>query len=158
MQKRENNRDTGKFKYFAFISYNHEDKKAAKTLQNKLQKFSLPIKIQQEKDYPKYVSPIFRDDTDTKAGDLPPHLKKGLSESKYLIVICSPSSANSKWVQQEIEYFISLGRGKNILPFIIEGVPNANNCEIDKECFPKPLKTGNPFGLEPLAADITKRL
>ena len=55
-----------------------------------------------------------------------------------LIVLCSPSSAQSAWVKEEIRYFHSLGRQDSIYLFIIKGTPNSG--DPDSECFPPVLK------------------
>lgn len=121
------------FKYLAFISYNSKDYKWGKKLQNKLEHYKLPSTLCHEHGLEKYpVKPVFFAPTDIQPGDLTEELKKRLQNSKHLIVICSPSSAKSKWVSQEIEYFYKLGRSKNIHLFIISGTPDynskTNNC------------------------------
>ena len=70
-----------------------------------------------------------------------------LDESKYLIVICSPNSAQSKYVGEEIAYFRSKGREREIIPFIIDGIPHSK----DRECFHAQLTLG---GLELLGIDV----
>jgi hypothetical protein len=86
---------------------------------------------------PKYIRPVFRDKTDLTSGVLSEQLHNELEQSKFLIVICSPSCANSSWVNKEVATFIEEGRTEFIIPFIVEGVPHANNPE--KECFPEKL-------------------
>lgn len=110
-------------KYVAFISYNQKDKKWAKWLQYKLEHYRLPSNINEHKDLPKYLRPIFKDTTELIPGNLPKQIQEALYNSKYLIIICSPNSAQSVWVNKEIQYFIELGRIDNIIPFIIKGTP-----------------------------------
>lgn len=74
---------------------------------------------------PRKIFPIFRDKTDLSSGVLWEQLKYQPEESEYLIVICSPRSARAEWVGQEITYFQELGRGKNIIPLIVDGEPHA---------------------------------
>lgn len=127
------------FKYFAFISYNSKDYKWGKKLQNKLEHFKLPSTLCQEHGLQQHpIKPVFFAPSDIQPGDLSQELQKRLKESKHLIVICSPSSAKSKWVSQEINYFYNLGRVENIHLFIIKGSPNFDdetNC-----CFNPILK------------------
>lgn len=124
--------------YYAFISYNHADKKEARDLQRWLEYYKLPNKVRKDNpDLPQYVRPLFRDETHLDIGELTPQICGGLEQSQFLIVICSPRSANSKWVNKEIEYFISLGRQDKILPYIIEGIPHAKNPI--EECYPPAL-------------------
>ena len=66
-------------------------------------------------------------------------IKRGLDNSKYLIVICSPRAAFSQWVCKEVQEFIDSGRANDIIPFIIEGNPNSS--DHSKECFPESLRT-----------------
>ncbi|MCH5234097.1 MAG: toll/interleukin-1 receptor domain-containing protein [Muribaculaceae bacterium] len=127
------------FKFIAFISYNHEDIKWAKWLQKKLESYKIPTELKKENStLPKKISPIFRDQSDLSGGTLKEEIEKALSESKFLIVICSPRASKSPWVSKEAQYFIDHGREKFIIPFIIDGSPNAVNP--DEECFPKALR------------------
>lgn len=124
--------------YYAFISYKREDKKEAKSLQHRLEYYKLPnILRQANPDLPEYVRPIFRDMTDLEVGELSKQIHEALEQSHYLIVVCSPRAVQSKWVNDEIEYFISLGKKDKIIPYIIEGIPHAKNP--DEECYPPAL-------------------
>ena len=124
--------------YYAFISYKREDKKEAKRLQHALEYYRLPNHLRQENpDLPEYVRPVFRDMTDLEVGELSLQIHEGLEQSHFLIVVSSPRAAASKWVNDEVEYFISLGKQDKIIPYIIEGVPHASNP--DEECYPPAL-------------------
>lgn len=125
------------FKYYAFISYNHRDIKVAKWLHKRLEAYKLPTKIYNEIEASRYLRPIFRDQEDLNTGVLSDELEKHLKSSKYLIVICSPNSANSQWVSDEVAAFIEWGRLEYIIPFIVDGTPNNGN---EKECFPLSLR------------------
>lgn len=130
------------YKYNAFISYNREDKKWAELLQRNLDSYKIPQAIKSIfPDVPVTVSPVFRDVTDLDSGLLSEVIEDALSASKYLIVICSPSSSRSIWVNREIEYFVSLGRIEYIIPFIIYGEPNSENPSL--ECLPPALRNLN---------------
>lgn len=72
-------------------------------------------------------------------------LHEELERSKYLIVICSPNSANSGWVDREIMHFTRLGRNDRIIPFIVSGTPNA--VRPDEECFTPSLRSGRILGI-----------
>jgi hypothetical protein len=121
--------------YYAFISYRREDEKWAKWLAHKLETYLLPTTLN-GKELPKNMRPIFRDVDELSAGNLPEQIYHALSISKNLIVICSPRSAHSEWVNKEIQDFITIKGGKadNIYPFIIEGTPFAKDSQ--NECFP----------------------
>lgn len=123
--------------YFAFISYKREDEKWAKWLQHKLEHYKLPSNLNGRTDLPKEIRPIFRDQSELAAGVLADEINKALTNSKYLIVICSPRAAQSVWVGKEVQTFIDLGRTDKIIPFIIGGTAHAQNPE--EECFPLAL-------------------
>lgn len=122
---------------YAFISYSHCDAKIAKWLHRKLESYKLPIEIHNEFENSKYLRPIFRDKDDLNTGVLGDELRKHLESSKYLIVICSPNSAKSEWVSNEVKAFVEWGRWEYIIPFIIRGKPNSGDAN---ECFPKSLR------------------
>lgn len=124
--------------YYAFISYKREDKKEAKRLQHQLEYYRLPNQLRKDNpDLPEYVRPVFRDMTDLEVGELSTLIHEALEQSHYLIVVCSPRAAKSKWVNDEVEYFISLGKQDKIIPYIIEGVPHAE--DPSEECYPPAL-------------------
>lgn len=140
------------FNYYAFISYKREDKKWAKWLQHKLEYYKLPVTLKkQNPTLPNKIRPIFRDSTDLEPGFLTEKIKDALNASKFLIVICSPNAAKSTWVNKEVEIFIESGRTDKIIPFIIDGTPNA--MEPEKECFPPYLRKTST-GTDILGADI----
>lgn len=123
--------------YFAFISYKREDEKWAKWLQHKLEHYKLPSNLNGRTDLPKEIRPIFRDQSELASGVLADEINKALTNSKYLIVICSPRAAQSQWVGKEVQTFIDLGRTDKIIPFVIGGTVRAQNPE--DECFPLAL-------------------
>ena len=144
-----------KFDYFAFISYSHKDQKIAKRLKKRLQGYNLPSKLQ--KSYPalpKNLKPIFFDESNLVAlgGSLQESLQKNLDNSNYLIVICSPNSAKSEYVNDEVKHFIEIGRKSHIVPLIIEGVPYSGG---ETECFPSALRN-LPREEQLLGVDMTK--
>ncbi len=127
------------YKYFAFISYKREDEKWAQWLQCKLENYKLPTTARQNNpSLPDKVRPIFRDTTDLSGGVLERAINNALSDSRFLIVICSPRAAKSQWVCKEVQTFIDSGREENIIPFIIEGQPYSH--DISTECYPAALK------------------
>lgn len=137
-------------KYTAFISYNSKDNCKARWLQTRLESYSLPSVIANEKgevlrSYDKNPKRfrIFRYVTDLVAQNLDDGLRRELDQSKYLIVICSPNSANAPWVRKEVKHFIDTGRKKQIIPFVIKGVPYSGG---NDECFTPELKEAFPGG------------
>ncbi len=65
-------------------------------------------------------------------------LRQNLHASRFLIVICSPSSAASSWVNEEVQYFVSQGHIDKIITFIVDGEPKSDDPAL--ECFPYPRK------------------
>lgn len=123
--------------YFAFISYQREDEKWAVWLQHKLEHYKLPSNLNGRTDLPKEIRPIFRDKSELAGGVLADEIQSALEVSKYLIVICSPRAAQSRWVGKEVQSFIDMGRTDKIIPFIIGGKAHAQNPE--DESFPSAL-------------------
>lgn len=159
-----------KYTNIAFISYKREDEAWAKWLQKKLEHYKLPTEIRKNNpnlEFSEHPRHVFKDTTDLSGGVLAEEIKKGLDTSKYLIVICSPRAAKSKWVCKEVQGFIESGREKYIIPFIIEGEPHAKNKE--NECFPSTLKSLagerellgvsiNEYGREAAAVKVAARM
>ena len=135
--------------YFAFISYKSEDVEWATWLQHELEHYHLPASFNGRTDVPQKLHPVFRDIDELSAGNLPEQIKQALTNSQNLIVICSPQSAKSPWVNQEVETFISLGRTDHIFPFIVEG--NSSS-----EFFP-PALLNLPKDEERLGGDVSKK-
>jgi tetratricopeptide (TPR) repeat protein len=152
--------------YQAFISYSHSDIKAARWLHNALERYRLPKKLVGSQTVlgpvPKRLTPIFRDQDELPAsGNLGAELQGALEHSLFLIVICSPASAQSKWVNEEIRQFKSIHGTEKVLALIVDGVPHAKPDTNEKECFPEALKfdvapDGELTDLpsEPIAADL----
>lgn len=116
------------FKYFAFISYSSKDTEWGKRLQKKLERYKMPATLCIERGWERRpINPVFFAPTDILPGGLTEELQERLRASRHLIVICSPNSAQSDWVGEEIKYFHSLGRTKNIHFFIIKGTPHSGD-------------------------------
>ncbi|MBR5019605.1 MAG: TIR domain-containing protein [Bacteroidales bacterium] len=107
---------------YVFISYNHKDVKWAKWLQRKLEWYRLPTEAHNELSDSRYIRPVFRDRDTLTSGILNDSLRAHLEASRYLVVICSPNSADSAWVNDEIKAFIEMGRLEQIVPFVVEGI------------------------------------
>jgi hypothetical protein len=154
------------WRYWAFISYSHSDEAFATWLHHKLETYTVPRALVGRPHplggVPRRLKPIFRDRDDLPgSSDLGSKIRGALEASRYLIVICSPKSAKSKYVDEEIRYFKSLGRSRRVLAIILEGKPNAGpNGRAQDECFAPSLTsemddTGKLTGrrADPLAAD-----
>ena len=153
--------------YRAFISYSHRDAAWASWLHRSLERYRPPKSLVGTKtvqgEVPKRLAPIFKDrDELPSATDLGELINAALSGSAAQIIICSPNSARSKWVNEEILAFKRLGREDRILCVIVGGEPNASDLpgREAEECFPPALRfrlgsDGNLSSVrtEPIAAD-----
>jgi len=150
------------FKYSAFISYSHSDQEIVRWLHRALEGYRLPKNLAGTETtdgvIPKKLKPFFRDRDDLSAStSLRNSVSKALSQSEFLIVICSPEAAKSEWVNKEILEFKKLREENNILCLIVGGTPNASRKDNDpqrQECFPPALrKLAGKKTFEPIAAD-----
>ena len=137
------------YKYFAFISFQSADAKDAVRLQHAIESYRLPAVLCKESNVPRRIKPLYCYLNDMHAGEeLMQELKSRMEQSRYLIVVCSPRSAKSVYVNSGIDYFISLGRRDSIIPVIVDGVPYSSNSET--ECFPEALRHHFPKDSDPL--------
>jgi tetratricopeptide (TPR) repeat protein len=148
-------------KYRAFISYSHADTNWAKWLHGALEGFTIDKDLvgrdTPSGTIPKTLRPIFRDREDFTAGHSLRELTlAALDSSNALIVICSPASAKSHYVNEEIRLFKWGHHKRPIVPLIVDGKPGDQAVE----CFPPALRfkidgegriTNEP--MEVLAAD-----
>lgn len=160
------------FRYKAFLSYSHRDKQWGAWLHKALENYRVPRRLVGtagcEGPVPEKLFPVFRDrDELSSSPDLNDEIRIALEQSDCLVVICSPNSANSHWVNEEILTFKRLGRQDRILALIVDGEPDC----ADKpggdpgfECFPPGLKYRlGPKGelsavrAEPIAADARRQ-
>ena len=133
-------------RFAAFISYKHAelDQWWANWLHRKLETYRVPKGITPPQVGTRRIGRVFRDNEELAASsDLSTAIKDALNKSEHLIVICSPAAASSKYVNQEIREFASLGRQDKVLALLVEGEP--------EDSFPPALKE---FAGEPLAADV----
>jgi len=137
------------YKYFAFISFQSSDAKDAVRLQHAIESYRLPAVLCKESNVPRRVKPLYCYLNDMHAGEeLMQELKARMEQSRYLIVVCSPRSAKSVYVNSGIDYFVSLGRRDSIIPVIVDGVPYSSNP--GTECFPEALRRHFPKAPDPL--------
>ena len=138
--------------YNAFISYSHAaDGKLAPALQNALEKFAKPWhKIRNLN--------IFRDEASLTAS---PHLwsniQAALEKSEYLIYLASPTSANSKWINKEIEYWLEHKSIDKLLIALTDGEilwDDQTNFFLNADINSLPTVLENKFKEEPFYIDL----
>src|SRR5208283_4767923 len=74
---------------------------------------------------PRDLRHVFRDRADFSAGPLQAQTIEALKSSQFLIVIASPDSAASAYVNEEIRLFKSFGGEDRVLSLIVAGEPPA---------------------------------
>ena len=153
--------------YRAFISYSHADKVWGDWLHKALETYRVPSRLVGAKTsagvIPRRLDPIFRDREElASAHDLGNKVNEALGQSDTLIVICSPHSAQSRWVNEEVSAFKRLDRPERIFCLIVDGEPDATDKpgHEAEECFCPALRFrldehGQPTRerTEPIAAD-----
>ena len=145
------------YRYKAFISYSHADEAWARWLHSAIEAYRVPRNLVGSKtavgEVPARIKPIFRDrDELSSAVDLGSTVKKALSDSENLIVVCSPAGAASMWVREEIREFVRLGRKDRIFCVITDGEASASGSIA--AVFPDAIAEAGMQ--EPLAADVRK--
>lgn len=148
--------------YWAFISYSHQDKSWGDWLHKALETYRVPARLRGRVmsagvPVPTRLNPIFRDREELPtATNLGQTINDALARSRTLVVICSPRSARSHWVDEEIRTFQRMGRADRILCLIVDGEPNAGDKPAGgpEECFPEAIRfTLDGTRTEPIAAD-----
>lgn len=146
--------------YKAFISYSHRDEAWARWLQRSLERYRVPRRLVGKEGsfgpVPARLRPVFRDREDlSSAADLSRRIKDELGKSEFLIVICSPAAARSRWVNEETAYFREHGGDDRVLALVVDGDPHEN--AEDDGCFPEAMLTAaDGTRREPLAADVRR--
>lgn len=155
------------YKYWAFISYSHQDAATAAWLHKALEHYVVPRRLVGSATpigpAPRRFVPVFRDrDELPSSSHLNTAIHEALQRSRVMIVIASPSAASSHWVNEEIRQFKALGRAQRVLALIVDGEPGAGTRGLDdRECFPPALcREVEADGriserpVEPVAADL----
>jgi hypothetical protein len=130
-------------RYRVFLSYSHTDTKWARWLMRRLEGYAVPARFHGRAapigTVSRRVAPVFRDrDELPTTSDLGETIRQALRESATLVVICSPDSARSRWVQQEILAFKRLHGERSVFAFIVRGEPKAAGAADD--CFSPALR------------------
>ena len=149
-------------RYRAFLSYSHKDRTWGDWLHRALETYRIDRDLIGRETpvgpIPKTLRPIFRDRDDFAGGpSLVEATLRALQESDFLVVICSPNSQRSHYVNEEVRLFKKLGRADRVIPVIVAGEPG----DTERECFSPAVKfkvdadgqvTNIPA--EPIAADV----
>lgn len=100
--------------YDAFLSYSHADRAVAAGIQKGLHRIGRRMGRL-------HALRVFRDATDlTASPDLWGKVAEAMGQARYCIVVLSPHSAVSEWVDREIDYWLRT-RGPEQLLFVVAG-------------------------------------
>ena len=135
-------------RYDAFISYSRKDRAFTKRLERELRRYRPPKDLP----VPQRYFRVFRDEEDFTGTEYHESLDRNLRDSAKLIVICSPNSASSHFVADEIRRFAQHRGKEHIVPILLDGIPNdeATGSDQARRAFPEELVRLLPM---PLAAD-----
>lgn len=128
-------------------------------LHKKLEHYRIPSQIQKITGKKK-IERVFRDKEELPlSANLTENIYTALDNSEYLIVLCSPESRASQWVQREIEYFAGVHGKERIFAVLIKGEPEdvfppilCEKTEIKTDINGQNYIITEP--VEPLAADV----
>jgi WD40 repeat protein len=139
-------------KYRAFVSYSHDsDHRLAASLQSSLSRFAKPW-------YRLRTMRIFRDETSLSANPALWHsIEQALGESEYFLLLACPASAQSSWVQQEVQWWMRNRSVEKLVICLTDGVILWDGATQDFDwakttAIPTCLK--GAFPAEPLYADF----
>lgn len=137
--------------YKAFISYSHGDnreqgRKWADWLHHSLETYVVPAELagqtnQYGKPIPAQIFPVFQDEKELSArANLGAALQEALDHAEFLVLLASPRSARSRYVQEEIRHFKRTGKGDRIIALILRGEPEYGETQSEAQCFPEVLR------------------
>ncbi len=157
--------NAGPYRFWAFISYSHKDRRFATWLHDRLERSRIPRRLRVAASAgldQGRLAPVFIDHAELAAGhNLAAAIRTALEASRFLIVVASPDAVRSAHVSAEVDYFISCHTCERVLPVILAGRPNAlsRGYPAAEECFPEALRARALAGADdgsvasPYAAD-----
>ena len=144
------------FDYDAFVSYRTSvlpDSAAGEVLQKVLESFPIPRSLSRNVVAPGYWRTrlkVFRDITDLNAtADLGEEIREKLRRSRFLIVVCTPNTADSPYCIEEIRYFCEQHSFDQVLLLLAQGEPRDYFQTLFSGLFHSDSETSVP-----LAADV----
>ncbi len=140
------------FRYRAFVSYHHKsDARLAVSLQRSLSRIAKPW-------YRLRTMRIFLDKTSLSANPaLWPTIEEALGQTEHFLLLASPASANSTWVQQEVHWWLQNRTADKLIICLTDGVIVWDNRAGDfdwKKTNAVPPNLKGAFSSEPLYADF----
>jgi WD40 repeat protein len=140
--------------YDAFLSYAHRDRQVTTAIQKGLHQIGRRIGQLR-------ALRVFRDDTNLTANpDLWGKITEALDSARYMIVVLSPQSAASHWVNEEIGYWLEHRGHEQLMLVLAEGQLqwDATSKGFDPEqsdAAPPALTVPGSLPVEPLYIDVS---
>lgn len=110
--------------YTAFISYRHcpLDTAVAEALHKRIERYRIPKDLR--KNGQKHMGVVFRDrDELPLSNNLTQDIYEALDNARFLIVVCTPDTPKSMWVDREIQHFIEKHGHDRVLTVLAAGTP-----------------------------------
>jgi WD40 repeat protein len=139
--------------YDAFLSYAHRDKEITTAIQKGLHQIGRRIGQLR-------ALRVFRDDTNLTANpDLWGKITDALDGSRFMIVVLSPQSAESHWVNEEVSYWLQNRGHEQLMLVLAEGhlLWDRKNARFDpalSDAAPRVLTESGALPAEPLYIDV----
>ena len=110
------------YQYDVFLSYRHRPLDAAVTARvfHLLESYKLPKPLLKQGF--SGIRRVFRDTEELAVSRILSNtIEEALRGTRCLVVVCSPDTPSSEWVDREVATFIELGRAEKIFPLLISG-------------------------------------
>ncbi|MCQ2558262.1 MAG: tetratricopeptide repeat protein [Oscillospiraceae bacterium] len=120
--------------YDVFLSYRHKplDGEITQKTFNFLERYKLPKSLLEQGARP--IRRVFRDTEELAVSRILTHtIDEALRSADYLVIICSPYTPESEWVDREVMTFTEMGKADHIFPLLVSGSP--------EQSFTRTLKT-----------------
>jgi len=141
--------------YDAFLSYAHRDKEVTTAIQKGLHQIGRRVGQLR-------ALRVFRDDTNLTANpDLWGKITEALDSSRFMIVVLSPQSAASHWVNEEVSYWLQHRGHEQLMLMLAEGhlAWDDKNKRFDparSDAAPPVLTGQGSLSAEPLYIDVSE--
>ena len=136
------------YSHDVFISYSRKDVMFAQALERALKNYTPPKGL----GAPPRPLRVFRDQSDLTGVEYHQSIARHLAGSRKLLAMCSPRSRASQFVNEEISRFAAARGAENIVPLLVDGLPNNEALpeQEEQKAFPDALCAAMQM---PLAAD-----
>ncbi len=141
------NTSNQEFTNWAFVCHSQKDERWREWFVKHISLFRTPRpfigKPTADGEIPRRIGPVATGhDQGSAAAELTEADRDALRRSRYLIIICTPNSAISGWIDEAVRFFKSIGREHRTLCLIAAGEPYASSRldPVGEECLPRAVK------------------